>query len=492
MKTAGIITEYNPLHYGHLALIQAVRQQFGEDTAVICAMSGDFVQRGDFALVRRHARAEAAVRSGADLVLELPLPWAVSSAEGFAQGGVEVLTATGLLDVLAFGSECGDTAALLRTVKALEGNAFQAALRAELTKGDSFAAARQRAVAALLSPSDAALLSDPNNTLGIEYCRALLRVGAAPVLFTIPRTGAAHDAAPENAGGYSASAIRHLLAEGRRADALSRMVPAMRTVYEAEETAGRAPVFAAACERAILARLRSMTPAEFDALDTGHEGVGQRLYNASRNAATLDAVLDNAKTKRYAYARLRRMVLWAYLGLTPAKLPASVPYLRVLAANETGRALLGRMRKTARLPVITKPAAIRSLFPDAQRLFETEPGRRPVRTKAIQADMKPAAPSGGRIRHALTHFLKKEFRQRLLSLILAYACRRCWAAAVLSRSPLPESRRRPLQIQRSTYEMSPNPYRQTVTAEDGTTLMVIDFQIPHYICRPTPTVRSRS
>lgn len=91
--------------------------------------------------------------------------------------------------------------------------------------------------------------------------------------------------------------------------------------------------------------------------DTGHEGVGQRLYNASRNAATLDAVLDNAKTKRYAYARLRRMVLWAYLGLTPAKLPASVPYLRILAANETGRALLGRMRKTARLPVITKPAA---------------------------------------------------------------------------------------------------------------------------------------
>lgn len=149
--------------------------------------------------------------------MELPLPWAVSSAEGFAQGGVEVLTATGLLDVLAFGSECGDTAALLRTVKALEGNAFQAALRAELTKGDSFAAARQRAVAALLSPSDAALLSDPNNTLGIEYCRALLRVGAAPALFTIPRTGAAHDAAPENAGGYSASAIRHLLAEGRRA-----------------------------------------------------------------------------------------------------------------------------------------------------------------------------------------------------------------------------------------------------------------------------------
>ena len=173
MKTAGIIAEYNPLHYGHLHLLQAVRQRFGEDTAVICAMSGDFVQRGDFALLRRYARAEAAVESGADLVLELPLPWAVSSAEGFARGGVETLTATGLLDVLAFGSECGDSAALLRCAHALERPELTPLLKAELTRGDSFAAARQRAVSALLSPVDAALLSQPNNTLGIEYCRAL-------------------------------------------------------------------------------------------------------------------------------------------------------------------------------------------------------------------------------------------------------------------------------------------------------------------------------
>ncbi len=372
MKTAGIITEYNPMHYGHLALIQAIRRRFGGDTAVICAMSGDFVQRGDFAVARRHARAEAAARSGADLVLELPLPWAVSSAEGFAQGGVEVLAATGLLDVLAFGSECGDSAALARIAGALEGAAFQAALKAELTRGDSFAAARQRAVSAFLSPADAALLSAPNNTLGIEYCRGLARVGAEPELFTISRIGAGHDAAVEDAGSCSASAIRHLLAENRRAEALPRMVPAMRAAYEREEAARRAPVFASACERAILARLRSMTPAEFDALDTGHEGVGQRLYNASRDTATLDAVLDAAKTKRYAYARLRRMTLWAYLGLTPAERPSSVPYLRVLAANETGRALLGRMRKTARLPVVTKPAAIRGLSPEARRLFEME------------------------------------------------------------------------------------------------------------------------
>ena len=330
------------------------------------------MQRGDFALLRRYARAEAAVESGADLVLELPLPWAVSSAEGFAWGGVETLTATGLLDVLAFGSECGDSAALLRCALALERPELTPLLKAELTRGDSFAAARQRAVSALLSPVDAALLSQPNNTLGIEYCRALLRTGSEAEVFTVPRHGAAHDAAVSEAGGCSASAIRTLLAEGTEADALSRMVPAMRRVYKEEKAAGRAPVFAAGCERAILSRLRSMSAAEFDVLDTGREGIGQRLYKASREPASLAAILDAAKTKRYAYTRLRRMVLWAYLGLTPADIPAHVPYLRVLAANSRGRALLGRMRETARLPVLTKPAAVRTLDAAAQRLFALE------------------------------------------------------------------------------------------------------------------------
>ena len=146
----------------------------------------------------------------------------------------------------------------------------------------------------------------------------------------------------------------------------------MQAAYAAEEAAGRAPVFASACERAILSRLRGMSPADFDALDTGREGIGQRLYNASREASSLSAILDTAKTRRYAYARLRRMVLWAYLGLTPADVPAHVPYLRVLAANETGRTLLHQMRKRAQLPVITKPAAVRQLSPEAQALFRLE------------------------------------------------------------------------------------------------------------------------
>ena len=143
LRVTGIITEYNPLHTGHVHLLEEVRRLLGEDTAVVCAMSGDFVQRGDLAVLRRQSRAAAAVRSGADLVLELPLPWAAAPAERFADGGVQVLLGTGVADTLAFGSECGDGAALRRLAAVLLSAEFPALLKEELARGDSFAAARR-------------------------------------------------------------------------------------------------------------------------------------------------------------------------------------------------------------------------------------------------------------------------------------------------------------------------------------------------------------
>ena len=372
MRAAGIIVEYNPLHSGHLRLLEAGRAVLGPDTAMVCVMSGNFVQRGDFALLRKHARARAAVESGADLVLELPLPWAVSSAEGFAGGGVQVLADTGVVDHLLFGSECGDAAALGRVAAALLTSDFQARLRRELPGAVSFAAARQRALTDLLPPEDAALLSSPNNILGVEYCKALLGQGTPIQPVTVLRVGTPHDGTLAPGGHPSASGIRSLLRQGRRAEALALLPSAMARAYETEEAAGRAPVFLENSERAILSRLRSMTEADFAALDSGKEGLWNRLYDISRVAVSLRSLLDTAKTRRYAMARLRRMVLWAYLGLTPADVPERVPYLRVLAANETGCRLLARMRTSAAVPVLTKPAQVRQLGPEAQRLFELE------------------------------------------------------------------------------------------------------------------------
>lgn len=180
MAAAGIITEYNPLHMGHVHLMAEARRLLGPETGILCVMSGNYVQRGDFASAGKHARAAAAVRSGADLVLELPVPWALSSAEGFAAGAVKILKATGTVSHLVFGSEGGDAAPLVRCAEALCSGAFPEALREELKKGDSFPAARQRALEALLSKEDAAALSRPNDTLGVEYCKALRAAGFSP------------------------------------------------------------------------------------------------------------------------------------------------------------------------------------------------------------------------------------------------------------------------------------------------------------------------
>ena len=371
VQVAGIIAEYNPLHRGHLFQMAQLRRRLGQDCAVVCAMSGNFVQRGDFAIVRKHVRAEAAVCGGADLVLELPLPWAISSAEGFAEGGVQVLSATGVVDYLAFGSECGDTDRLRRAAEALLEPEFSARLQERLRRGESFAAARQRVLEDCLGISSAAVLSAPNDILGVEYCKALLRQGSPVQPMALRRAGPAHDGGTEGAMA-SASAIRKMLAEDDSLRACGFMTEDMAALYRAETAAGRAPVQMQSCQRAILANLRRMTAGDFQRLDEGREGLGNRFFAAAQSAVSLEQLLDSVKTKRYAYARLRRMLLWSYLGWTPEQLPRRVPYLRVLAANQRGRELLGTMRRTAALPVLTKPADVRRLDAEAQRLFQWE------------------------------------------------------------------------------------------------------------------------
>ena len=387
MAAAGIIAEYNPLHLGHCCQLRRLRALLGEETPVICAMSGNFVQRGDFALLPKHARAEAAVRSGADLVLEIPLSWACAPAERFAQGGVEVLLGTGLVTDLVFGSESADAGAIRSATEALLGPDFPEALRRELAGPHSFAAARQRALAGLIGEEGAEVLSRPNDILAVEYAKALSREGSEVHLVPILRQGAGHD---QDGGEYpSAGSIRRMIQEGRRAEALAAMAPAMRELYEAEEARGRAPVFAAGAERAILAQLRRMGEADFLALDAGGEGLGNRLAAAAREAASLEELLDRAKTKRYAYSRLRRLALWAYLGLRPETLPARVPYLRPLAMNQRGRALLAEARRRAALPILTKPADVRRLSPEAQAVFRREVLATDLYTLAFPGDPAP-------------------------------------------------------------------------------------------------------
>ncbi len=368
MQTLGIITEYNPLHYGHAYLMKRLREQLGADTALVCVMSGNFVQRGDFALVDKHSRAAAAVECGADLVLELPLPYATSSAERFARGAVETLVATGRMTHLGFGSECGDVQGLQAVAQGLCHQDYDGYLKEELKAGVSFPVARQRALTRLIG-SQAALLETPNNALAVSYCQALQTLAPTVELVTVARVGAAHDG--QAVGNIaSASGVRQMVQGGQD---VSQFLPEpMAEALERACGAGRAPVFANTCERAMLAKLRTMTLEDYRRLDEGGEGLYNRFYKESRTANSLDGLLMAVKTKRYPYARLRRMALWGYLGITAQDVPDTVPYVRVLAANEQGRAVLSQMRKTATVPVLTKPADVRVLSPQAQALFQLE------------------------------------------------------------------------------------------------------------------------
>lgn len=376
MRVAGIICEFNPLHKGHAWMMEEVCRR-GMD-AIVCAMSGNFVQRGETAVADKLARAEMAVRCGADLVLELPTPWSANTAELFARGGVEVLHKTGVVTHLAFGSEWGDAAALQKVAAALDSREYEEQLRALLGSGESFAVCRQKAAAKLVG-EEAALLGRPNNNLGVEYCRAMKRVGAQWNVITVPRLGAGHDGAPV-AGIASASHIRTLLAAGKGEEALAFMPPAAADVLRRELALGRAPASLANCERAVLYQLRAMAQEDFAPYDTSGEGLYRRLYRAVRTETSVESILDAAKTKRYSHARLRRMVLHAWLGVTEC--PGEVPCLRVLAANATGRALLRQMRESG-APVLTKAADVAALGGAAEALLRAEAVRTDLYTLAF-------------------------------------------------------------------------------------------------------------
>lgn len=364
MPVFGVICEYDPFHLGHRWMLEQLKRQ-GD---VVCVMSGNFTQRGEFAAVNKFARAEMALRCGADLVLELPTPWAMAGAERFARGGVALLRKTGVVTHLAFGSECGDLAALRRVEEVLSGPAYQETLREALGSGETFARCRQRAVAQLLTAEDAALLERPNNILGIEYLKALRREGFPMEPVTIPRRGGGHDG-PVKEGIAPASHLRQLLRAGRTEEAMSYMPPEAAAVLRRELDAGRAPVDMLICQRAILARLRCMGEEEFRPYDGGGEGLYRRVYRAVRSSGTVEELLEAAKTRRYPLARLRRLLLAAYLGLREE--PEEPPYLRLLGASRQGCALLRQMRE---VPVLTKPADVGKLGREAQELFTRESG----------------------------------------------------------------------------------------------------------------------
>ena len=339
MAITGIICEYNPLHLGHKKQLDLIRGTYPDD-GVVCLMSGNFVQRGMPALFSKKLRAEAAVKCGADLVLELPVTAALSSAEGFAAGGVAILS--GFCDRLCFGAESAEKEALLSAAKALLSEDFSAFLRKELEKGLSFPAARQNALTRM--GIDGSLVTAPNNILATEYCKAILAQSSPMEPMPILRQGDYHDDTPDP-NNPSATALRKLICQNGN---WQGFVPAEAAACF--ENGSRHTLQAG--EQAILYRLRTMTDGEFEALPYGSEGLWRKLMHAARTESSLEGILEATKSKRYTRTRLDRMVMCAFLGLTADMITAPAPYVRVLAFNDRGREILKKARLSGKFPNI--------------------------------------------------------------------------------------------------------------------------------------------
>ena len=375
MPTAGIVAEYNPLHTGHRFHLTETRKQF---TRVIAVMSGHAVQRGGPAAFSKWVRAEAAVRAGADLVLELPAVWASAPAERFAAGAVHILAGTGAVEAVSCGSESGDGAALEQAARALIKAERDPLLPRLLKEGRTYAAAREEAVKAFCGEGTAALLRDPNNILALEYLKAMAaeaEAGHPLSFFTVKRLGAGHDSDRPEGGTASASKLRQMLGAGE--DWAAYIPEEIRPLFLGAAGKGEAGADPRQMDRAVLFKLLSTPPESLRQLPDISEGLENRFLKAAEQAKSAEELLGLVKTKRYTLSRLRRILWNLMLGNREPLVASLPPYIRVLAYRDgTGQQLMREIGRKGTLPLYTSMADIRRDFPEiaevelnATRLF---------------------------------------------------------------------------------------------------------------------------
>ena len=363
---AGIVCEYNPFHKGHLYQLEKTREA-GAD-AIVCVMSGNFVQRGECAILDKWIRAEAAVRSGADVVIDLPVPWAVSSAENFAKGSTFLLKEFGI-DFLSFGSECDDKEKLLLAAKSVDDEAVVALTKKYMQEGLSYPSALHRSVTELYGEKTAEIISSPNSTLAVEYIRQLTKYDGIDFL-PVKRQGAGHDSDEEKDGYLSASKIRSELT--LKNDILSALPDNSSGLLSAEFKKGNAPCLMKNNERGVLSALREISQEKLGETVSDEAGLAGRIYDAVRVSTSLDELYENAKSKNYTLSRIRREVLCAYLGIEKDIATGTPPYIRILAVNEKGLSILSKAKKNSALAVVTKHSEMQNLNDEAKRIYELQ------------------------------------------------------------------------------------------------------------------------
>ncbi len=352
-KTVGIICEYNPFHSGHRYQIEELRR-LGFDR-VVCVMSGNTVQRGEFAICDKYLRAEMAVNGGADLVLELPCPYSASSAEFFALAGVRILDNAGV-DAICFGSECGDIDKLKKAAAVCESDNFIEKYKDNISSGIGSVKAYFEAYKSI---SGEDLPGGSNDILGIAYLRALKKENSKIEPIAIKRKGSNYrDDKVENMTEHpSATMLRNYICEKGIDEFIADIVPkeTFSALMKAIDS-GKAPVKMSSFDSAIISVLRLFDSSNLNDIADIGGGLGEKILSASHETTTYEELVSLVSSKHYTEARVRRAILNILLGVRMDDLRAYPAYTTVLGFNETGRELLSELRKKEKMPFITKPA----------------------------------------------------------------------------------------------------------------------------------------
>lgn len=367
MNIGAIICEYNPLHNGHKYQIERTRN-LSKCDGLIAIMSGNFVQRGEPALIDKWYRTEMALKNGIDLVIELPVVYALSSAEYFANGAVSLLNDLHVVNFLSFGSEIGDSAPLMNIARVLceEPEEYKISLKEYLNQGLAFPAARSKALYEYFSLHDGSISSElishletSNNILGVEYCKSIIQNNSGIVPYTIKRVGGDYNSSEINNTFSSATAIRKLLKEKAAVEVLRNQLPesSFRIIMKLIENN-----YTFTYSESIINYIKYKAVLDLDQSlkyipDTG-EGLYRRIYNQLLSLDTMESVIQSIKTKRYTYTRISRILTQYFIGFE--KFPINrlaksrCSYIRVLGLNSKGADILKKIKSKSNIDIINK------------------------------------------------------------------------------------------------------------------------------------------
>lgn len=362
MNICGIVAEYNPFHNGHAYHIEQTKKETNCD-AIVVIMSGNFIQRGVPALFDKWTRTRMALENGADLVIELPLYYATSSAEYFAQGSISLLDGLGVVRNISFGSNTDDLHALQRiaNVLYLEPDNYKKLLQSDLKRGVSYPIARSNALKNFLKKEYDAkyiadILLDSNNILGIEYLKAIMYSNSSMKPLLVKRKGGSYNSEMIIDNICSATAIRELLKKDELKTVKGVMPEKSFDIMNKEIVNGRAPMFLNNFENEILYILRKSTASELLNIADVTEGLENLIKKATAEGMELEKLIDIVKTKRYTRTRIQRILLHALLDVTKNEVEDykyNPQYIRVLGFTKTGEKVLSQIGNNSNLPIVT-------------------------------------------------------------------------------------------------------------------------------------------